>query len=330
MTSYPDPHSPYHWTQNQPSDLPSCEWELYTPARAGAILDVQRQAEDSITLVRRHEDSKGTESSRVVTYRSDFLSNRWMPNGATISFTAPMQLDCFPYPIPIPLDGGNRLQAIAGIEDDLFQAWLLTARNISIPAIPTIDSGWSRTLRHHMIAAGLSPDPREDSTLRAWWCLQNDAYNKPAVIVGSVSELLELRTRTPVIMKATELGNNLARVIHGSPTAWGAAWLVLREVNSDKAEEFFRKLQTGEMLPQRDPVLWLRNYTMSPEGRKKQAAMGPKRIQWSLGIIFRTWDRWMAGDSVDFVRYHPSGPARTKQFPYPEGWIPKPTRTEQE
>lgn len=105
------------------TNLPTVTWELWTPEKALQVIRAQERFGPIANRPLR--------PNLIDKYANDLIAGKWPPNGATVVFHGDRLLD-----------GQHRLHAIlkTGIS-----ATLLIVRGVSADAMPTIDTGLSRT-----------------------------------------------------------------------------------------------------------------------------------------------------------------------------------------
>jgi len=228
----------------------------------------------------------------VDAYVAEMKAGRWVFNGAPIQFDEEGKL----------LNGQHRLWAI--IESG---TTIEAVVQFGIPrdSQATIDSGMAWKSKDVLFMLGESNTHSLQATLA--WMNKEESGSLMSSRKLTSTVALEILERHPNIRKSVEFAN-----IHRSPLVpSGAAYLHYRLafINSEKADEFFLRLEDGVGLSKNSPIYRLRE-------RLNKAAMAKEKLpavdQLALTII--AWNYYIEGREIGSLQWRKSGPT-AQEFP---------------
>lgn len=207
-------------------------------------------------------------------------AGRWQADtGETIKFDTAGRL----------IDGQNRLHAVveAGVP-----IVFVVARNVAPEAMQVIDTGSARTLADALVIAGSTIRFQAAAVVR--WVALWDKGNHTSV-GGSKqvtnSELLALYRADPGLYDAAGKRGADANVLGlGVSSAVGTAYVLFHRINREETHQFFDHYVSGANLPDRHPILTLRNRMM-----RTRADRITKPEQ--LALMIRGWNGWRTRDA---------------------------------
>lgn len=272
------------------------------------VVDVTRQIA-SRWLGRNVERNRNPKPRQIKRYVADMTHkpSRWLVTGDTIKITADGDL----------IDGGQRMRAaLAAFEADptLKSVPMAVAFNVPYDAIYVTDKGAKRTMGDTLkIEEGVTEGNKAAAVLRRVWTWKQGNY---ADMTGSNvqfadptdTELLEFfRKYRGEVEAATARGRDLGDKKIGNSTAAGAAFFLLREIDAAQAHDFFDHLITGANLPEKSPILMLRDRLMRStlaRGQQQAARVGDLRgssltSREQLHFYIRTWNAWRTDEVID-------------------------------
>lgn len=217
------------------------------------------------------------------------------------------------------IDGQHRLTGI--VESQKAQV-LLVIRGLPTRVIHNIDTGRMRSFADTLRIEGYTnPRALAAVTGRLWHWVHGN-YGRPglprvsnAIHTGTApSRNLLMRTLldNEVLVTAAHQGNHLASYLPNAPASiYALSWFVLTGVDVDLREQFWHELLHGPAQNNPEyPITVLRRALTRRRGETEKMA------DWVwLAYIFRTWNAWLTGESISYLRM-PS-PVRWDTLPQP-------------
>jgi hypothetical protein len=252
------------------------------------------QAEKYLSMNVDH--NRAVREMKVVRYAESMTEGHWLATSSTIKFDRDGHL----------IDGQHRLMAIirAGIT-----VRMAVARNESPASIHVIDTNTPRNGGDSLVFAGLSPRGKATqvagtaNALNGW---QNGLYTNAMSALNygermSNDEMVVfVREHHHALMEALDVADRVHRMVPLNKSGIGLAYIVLKNVDADAAEEFFTRLAEGILHGAQDPLLTLTRKVnadrLTPTGR--QAITGT-----TLYLIIRTWNAWREGEVLSKYQY---------------------------
>lgn len=202
-------------------------------------------------LENNNKNNRSVSKSTVTLYARLMSEGKWDFNGETIQFDVNGNL----------INGQHRLLAVvaSGVELDA-----LVVSGLPVQAKDSIDQQRKRTPGDVLKMHGYPNGNKIAGIARlvnAW-----DMGHRGAGLIGgsqtalAPTEVLALVEADPLILPAAVAASSVAADVLAPARAYGTLWVLTHRVDPDFAEEFFRRLTTGEMLEAGHPVLTLRRY----------------------------------------------------------------------
>lgn len=252
--------------------------ERITPARAKKYLE------------QNIDNNRPVNRRWVETIAQMMKMGDWKENGESIKFMAPDKEGK-----EILLDGQHRLQAI--IKTELTQE-LLVVRGLDKEAFRTIDAGKKRTAADCLAIAGYQQTTTLAAALRTLWLYRLDYTFQVARKTVPTLEIFRLLEQHPDIEKSVPLAHKGRFIVPGSLLVF-IHYLTSRKLPTE-ADEFVRKLTEGTSMDKGDPILTFRDRLF-----RYKAANVRVRKDFLIGMLFKTWNYWIAGDKIEKLRYKP-------------------------
>lgn len=116
------------------------------------------------------------------------------------------------------------------------------------------------------------------------------------------SEVLDFVESEPLVAEASIAASSTNADALAPGRAYGALWVLTHRIDSDFAEEFFRRLTTGEMLEAGSPVLTLRRYWINLS--KRSATNRKLRVSTAFTYLnsgVRAWNAAARGEKMQTI-----------------------------
>jgi hypothetical protein len=252
-------------------------------------------------LDRNAENNRRPKKSRIPAMARDMATGKWNSDtGELIKFDVNGTL----------IDGQNRLHAVimAGvpIRFDIMEG-------LPTSVMPVLDTGAPRSAGDVMTVAGATDRMRSAAIVR--WSLMWDA--KIYTGMGSAlrpthSEIIE-RYRSDsgaynaAATRATDCQNRGLGV--GAPA--GVAFYLFYWIDRESAHAFFDQYVSGANLPEKSPVLALRNKMMR---RRQDRLTRPEQ----LGYFIRAWNGWRLSKPMTHLLLVNESKLTDDNFPQPK------------
>lgn len=260
---------------------PTVEMEEITPERAQELLD-------------RNKRNRHIRGSIVEQYARDMTNGNWYNVGDTIKISVDGDL----------LDGQHRLRAI--ILSETTQKMMVVS-GLEPETQNVMDSGARRTLADALNFSGyhnvttLAAVARFGIAMDKGMGARFGGLGRQAGI--SNSEALEWVERNPTILPAVQLSAaRWAKYIDAPPTALAYAWWKLSEIDPEKAHEFFEGMATMSTSGQGDPRVALMRLLQRVRTDRVRLSHSM-----ALSAIYRAWNAWRKGDSMNAMRTEVNG-----------------------
>jgi hypothetical protein len=255
-------------------------------------------------LLGTNESNRRTRRRHVTKLRHAIEAGEWRSdNPAPIAVSSTGRL----------LDGQHRLLAVVEAKKGVTM-WV--ARGVKPDVMPTIDTGHARTFADLLTMRG-----EVSATNMAAAVRQLQLYRIEGVIGGSSSrdfgpthvDLLQRLQDEPGIRGSTlwsSAGQQHDLVVLRIPRGLASALHYLfSEVDEEDAEEFWRRLLTGDEIHEGEAVYALRRYLLRQ--REFTARLPARRM---AALIIKAWKQWREGEQVDVIQWRGGG---SKPDPFP-------------
>jgi hypothetical protein len=252
------------------------------------------QAEKYLAMNVDH--NRAVRDIKVSRYANSMTEGHWLATSSTIKFDRDGHL----------IDGQHRLMAIirAGIT-----VRMAVARNESPASIHVIDTNTPRNGGDSLVFAGLTPRGKATqiagtaNALNGW---QNGYYTNAMSALNygermSNDEMVVfVREHHAILLEALDVADRVHRMVPLNKSGIALAYIVLKNVDAEAANEFFNRLAEGILHGATDPLLTLTRKVnadrLTPTGR--QAITGT-----TLYLILRTWNAWREGEVLAKYQY---------------------------
>lgn len=213
-------------------------------------------------------------------------------------------------------NGQNRLTA--SVEEGI-GIWAVRADSVPMRSQLIMDTSKSRTFAQHLlIAYGEGDSINKASVTSSLWKWENGVYgirgnflNVPHADLTDLDRLWLARREE--IVGAVTPGRRIAGRTGYTLSALGLAWIVLHGIDADDAAGFFGGLDEQQGLTEGSPILaalrWMRTAERGPGSKPS--------VEHQLAILFKSWNKYRAGESVSQLRFRPGG-ANPESFPEPK------------
>lgn len=246
-----------------------------------------------------NRNNRKIRESRVLKYREDMETGRWQFTGEAIQFDRNEDLS----------NGQHRLTALAEAQVD--GIWFLVIRGLPPEAQGAMDQGAKRTAGDQLAIFGTRNASNIASAVKQYLIRERGLLFRDSTLLSEIS--------TPAIEqwvrsnpdRVEHLNDNLQQVRRsgGRPMVAGAAFLILADVDSSDAEEFFRLLATGGGY-EGDPINTLSQRLL----RDKSRRVSPRD---ELALFFQAWNAWREGRTVSKFQRPRGGRYTESNFPEP-------------
>jgi hypothetical protein len=253
---------------------PTASVERLTPKAATALLE-------------RNFHNRNLRKARVASLVEAIQRGEWELNGESIKVASDDTL----------IDGQHRLQAIAEAGKPVK---VLVVRNLPLAAQDTVDTGRRRRLADILMVEGYSDPSALAAAInilhryRIGVRLDYSQINAP-----SAAQALALIEAEPHIRESVRTARNVTKQIGGPLGVFSALHHVFFELDPDPAEDFFRRLQTGDELRKGDPLLHLRNQVVRPR-KDRGYTQSPHHV---AALTIRAFNLRRAGREVEVLLY---------------------------
>jgi hypothetical protein len=246
------------------------------------------------------ENNRNKKPGRIARYARDMVAGKWLLTGEAIKFRAGDGA---------LIDGQNRLAAVveAGVS-----VTMTVARGVSDDAMVVIDTGAGRTFADTLKIKGGSDRMVSGSVVR--WVLMWEQGNR--MQVGGVwnpthAEMAERYDKEPdAFDAAARRGHDCARQGLGTASTHGMAHFLLTHVDHEMAAAFFDSYVSGIGLPERSPILALRNRMIRTRADRLSR-------QEQLALIVRAWNAYRTDRPMDRLQIG-RGELDNRTFPEPK------------
>jgi ribosomal silencing factor RsfS len=254
------------------------------------------------------EHNRSVRDWKVTRYAYAMQQGRWIATSSTIKFDTNGHL----------LDGQHRLLAIieAGIAVDM-----MVSRGEDPNSIHVIDVNTPRNAADSLVVSGVAS--KTNATQLAGLANALNGYEN-GFYVHAMSELNNadrlandemiefVRDRNGSMHEALVVANKVLRLVPLNRSGVAVAYLVLKKLDPDAADEFFNRLAEGILHGGEDPLVVLTRKATSERLMPNRKNL----VGTTLYLIFRTWNAWRTGETLGKFQYGSKG----------GGWtvIPKP------
>jgi len=176
------------------------------------------------------------------------------------------------------LDGQHRLHAIVKADAQISMA---VFEGVTLDAIKTMDTGKPRTLADHLKIHGFTPVNKVDmkiiaACIRILFDFEDGSY-RPRKLKITPTEAIDYLQREKYLFDSAAFIAEIRKEISIPPSVLVAMHYLFSMQNS-KTDYFFISLATGANLPEKSPILALRNKLMFMEGEIKTISATKRRV----------------------------------------------------
>lgn len=236
--------------------------ELITPEMAAAWLTQNKR-------------NRRQRRAAIDRYARDMQRERWMENGAAISFDTDGRL----------IDGQHRLEA--GVQSAK-PFWSLVVTNLPPKAQDTMDDQAKRTMADRMAFHDRDNATISASVTRRILLWQNGHKTNTGSYQPTVAESLVALNSDPTIDIAIRQAVSLRALSPVPPTIIGLTWWLFWQINADDCAEFWTGLHDGANLTPGSPILMVRNQINGD--RAKSSGRIPESAH--LAYVLKAWNAW--------------------------------------
>lgn len=253
-------------------------------------------------LLSKNPDNRHIRSAKLAQYTDDMLNDRWQFNGETVIIAKTGEVN----------DGQHRLQAI--VDSGKPQELNLTF-GVERDSRYTIDTGVARTAGDHMNISGMSYGASLASVARmviSYERAKGEHLGRPNEV--SSAAVIE-RVRDDELLRECAIWAHIHKkkgaLTRGS--VGGFVFYILSKKNPSSAKLFMSGLKEGIGLAADSPIRITREKLMS------SPRLSTTQI---VEIVFRGWNHWMEGNSINRLAVQGS-------LPKPQRLKPKAAATQQ-
>lgn len=203
---------------------------------------------------------------------------------------------------------GNLVQGqhrLAGCVESDASFVSMVARNVSTQAIEAMDRGLKRTLADSLRGRGYDHANTLQSGITLSWRWEKGLLSNTKIYPTDI-EVFDWLNASPTMIEAARLADGV-RFPRSSVSA--ALFNRALMIDEDATFDFASRLASGAGLAEDDPVLKLREVAMSGNRKRSSDAQVME-----LALAIKTWNAWITGKSVKFLRWMRGGNNR-EPFP---------------
>lgn len=186
------------------------------------------------------------------------------------------------------IDGQQRCQAVIDTKKSIE---ILIVYGLDPECFKTIDTGKSRTLADVFHIEGEKYYQYLACAINLYHQYSKRIFGYGAYTLLTFEEAIELLNQNPRLRKSIE-SSLLAKAIL-SPGIGGFLHYIFSKKDKQKANEYFKKLTTGENFRAKDPIRIVRDMLLQNK-IKKVEKMGRPQI---INIIVKSWNMFRNGDN---------------------------------
>jgi len=271
-----------------------CGIEEITPDRARQLLDINH----------RNRQLSQPAVNRLVEI---IHRNEWMEDSTDA--------------IGIDRDGGvvngqHRLQAVIAANAPIRA---LIVYGVRPEVIKVIDQGRGRTLAQYLAMSGDYDEPSVLAGALEWIYRMQSGYERTMSqeVRPTVPQLLDVLTHHPKLVYSVAPAAE-AKGVGVDPKVGTAYHYAFADVNSERADEFFERLGSGEGLENNNPIHTLRERLIE-DIRRKATPNGTGVHVWEkVAWLVKAWEAYRAGEELSprQLKFVKSGP-RAERVPHP-------------
>jgi hypothetical protein len=261
-------------------------------------------------MARNADNQRGLKWSKIPGYVRDMIAGTWSEDtGETIKIDHEGFL----------IDGQNRIQAVIEAGEKLPEGgiWFDFAYGVPREAMLVIDSGSNRSAADAMKVDGL-PDRNNIASIVRWvimWDLGNflgTGGGSSKFIQPTHSEIKIRTMREPeAFVAASSRGTDFKRARVSGTRPIGVAHYLFCRIDDRMGKDFFDALISGANLPEKSPILVLRN-------RLIRAASDRVTVPEQLALTIRAWNHYRAGNELSALLISRDGKLTNANFPKPK------------
>lgn len=262
----------------------SAEWELISPAQAGAWL-----TSPEVMGVNRNLNTKV-----VKRYARSIERDGWLITGEAIKFGENGQL----------LDGQHRLGGVVLADRSII---VLVVKGLPLEAQVVMDTGRPRAASDVLTMNGYRNSKTLAAAAKTLLVLDRDGGLPVAEAQLDVTndEVLQyVESHPELVSTATLVVSNHHRSYLCTPANYLAAMVLLMRVDSEAAVDFHEAFRSGIGLAAGNPILTLRERLIQANSRHEKLTP-----YMQLSAVLRTWNAWRKGEQMRRFLFYSSGAA---------------------
>lgn len=254
--------------------------------------------DDAVEMLEANVNNRKIRQRTVEQFAQSMRKGEWVVNGEAIKFDHDGKLS----------DGQHRLWACveAGVAFTT-----LVVRGVSAEAQGSMDQGVKRTLADTLRWKGETNVHQLASLLRlVAHFYDKGIVNTQQIEVYTKDYMLRFLDEHPDLRDATSVphSNAINRLL--TPSLGSALYYLFGKVDQADADEFFKRLATGESLEAGNPILALRS-NLERNLAKPHSKMSARHMS---ALTIKAWNTWRKGNQLKLIGWKPGGAAPE---PYP-------------
>jgi hypothetical protein len=254
------------------------------------FMNVELSQEGAKKLLQGNENNRHLNKSLINKYRRLMNIGRWVLNGETIKVG---QVDG----LFVLLDGQHRLNAIASADKPVNVSLAL---GLSPDHFKTIDTGRARSAGDILKMAGYKNVHVLSAAVRWLLTYERDEYLRWTSELCP-EDILEGLKRWP---RMQDLVVNAEHMRHVLQPSIGAFFIyVTQHIDPEKCFDFFNKVEHGEGLSKKDPILAFR--TIMIKYRSQQVLLDKR---YALAYLINTWNAYYNEVTIGSIRWRSGQP----------------------
>lgn len=245
------------------------------------------------------EENRNVRSTRVDMYARDMRDGKWQLTGEAIKLDTDGVL----------IDGQHRLRAVVKANVPVY---MLIVSNLPHEAMTVLDSGISRTFGDKLKGVSSTHRNQIAAVVRrvTMWERGNRMSKSDA---PTHAELMSAFDRDASGFTAATLrGMDVARQRICSAGPAGTAFYLFNRIDPEQAHRFFDFLITGANLPEKHPILTVRNRLTGAQVRREDKLS----VEDQLALLIRAWNAFRENRTLDRIPIA-KGALTNRTFPTP-------------
>lgn len=227
-------------------------------------------------ILERNDSNRNVSEAQVASIAKDITSGFWQLNGETIIVSKEGFLN----------DGQNRLHAVVRSGQSIRTAMMF---GVTRDSRMSVDMGRVRGAADFMTMNGVKNANVVSAIVKLFTIYKRGSYSNSAGTFLITKQDIQhaYQDRHKAFDRAAEIVSNSKQLRAFGASPVGAAYMIIRDINSVSCEEFFARLSDGVGLPRGSAILSLRNRLSNPVQRLNSNE--------KLELILRGWNAWREG-----------------------------------